>query len=378
MAFPGFPGGGCPQPGFPGGGFGQPQPQPGFGQPQPLRWLRVAPGQREMNGGYLGGTDHNNVPLFVSRIRFEGGVQPGKWSPGIGDITFPYDGKEISGSTEFEVLEMNNSVTWQYCNNISEIPGHAIQVGNEADGKPLYTTRADVNGTKQIGKAGRHFTPTGGCSIGYGGKEINIMPFEVLVQVQPSFPQPGYPPQPSYPQPSYPQPGYPPQPGFPQPGFPGFPGQGFVRSAPRFHQRFPNQPFNARGVEGGQDGPGQPLIVIRARHEGGCHPGKYNRSRDTCYFSYGGQEVSSPQFEILEDNGEYVWLPCNNANDIPQDRAVPIGNEADGKVLYAARGVVSGNFVIGKAGRHIGGGASIGFFGKELFIAPFEVLIYKM
>jgi len=362
MAFPGYP------------GF-----QPGFQGPQPLRWLRGVPGQREMNGGFLGGTDHNNVPLFVARIRFEGSVQPGKWSPGMGNIAFPYGGKEISGNSEYEVLEMNNTLSWQYCNNIAEIPNNAVQTGNEADGKPLYSTRADINGTKQVGKAGRHFSPTGGCSIGYGGKENPIQPFEVLVQViqQPSYPQPGYP-QPGFPQPGFPQPGYP-QPGFPQPGYPqpGY-GQGFVRNPPRFHQRFPRQPIACRPVEGGLDSPGQPLFVIRAQYEGGLHPGKYNRSLESCYFAYGGREVSSESFEILEDNGDYVWFPCNNINDIPYDRAVPIGNEADGKVLYAARGVISGNFHIGKVGRHIGGGASIGFFGKELFISPFEVLIYKM
>jgi len=352
MAFPGYP------------GF-----QPGFQGPQPLRWLRGVPGQREMNGGFLGGTDHNNVPLFVARIRFEGSVQPGKWSPGMGNIAFPYGGKEISGNSEYEVLEMNNTLSWQYCNNIAEIPNNAVQTGNEADGKPLYSTRADINGTKQVGKAGRHFSPTGGCSIGYSGKENPIQPFEVLVQViqQPSYPQPGYP------QPGFPQPGFP-QPGYPQPGY----GQGFVRNPPRFHQRFPRQPIACRPVEGGLDSPGQPLFVIRAQYEGGHHPGKYNRSLESCYFAYGGREVSSESFEILEDNGDYVWFPCNNINDIPYDRAVPIGNEADGKVLYAARGVISGNFHIGKVGRHIGGGASIGFFGKELFISPFEVLIYKM
>jgi len=359
---------------FPGFGFGQ--------GPQPLRWLRGVPGQREMNGGYLGGTDHNNVPLFVARIRFEGGVQPGKWNPNAANISFPYGGKEISGTSEFEVLEMNNSVTWQYCNNISEIPATAIQIGNEADGKPLYSTRADINGTKQIGKAGRHFSPSGGCSIGYGGKENNIQPFEVLVQIvqQPSYPQPGYPgfPQPGF-QPGFPQPGFP-QPGYPQPGYPqpGYPGQGFTRNPPRFNQRFPRQPVTCRVVEGGQDAPGQPLFVIRVQHDGGLHPGKYNRFHESCNYSYGGKELTAEQFEVLEDTGEYVWFPCNNINDIPYDRAVPVGNEADGKVLYAARGVVSGNFHIGKAGRHIGGGASIGFYGKELFISPFEVLIYKM
>jgi hypothetical protein len=354
MAFPGFPG----------------YPQPGFGQgPQPLRWLRAVPGQREMNGGYLGGTDHNNVPLFVARIRFEGGVQPGKWSGGMGNISFPYGGKEISGNSEFEVLEMNSSLSWQYCINVAEIPGNAVQTGNEADGKPLYSSRADINGTKQVGKVGRHFSPTGGCSIGYGGKENNIAPFEVLIQV---LSQPGYP-QPGYPQPGYPGPGYP-QPGYPQPGYPG---QGFVRNPPRFVQRFPRQPINCRAVEGGLDAPGQPLIVIRAPYEGGLHPGKYNRSRETCYFAYGGKEISVEAFEILEDSGDYAWFPCNNINEVPYDRAVPIGNESDGKVLYAARGIVSGNFHIGKAGRHIGGGASIGYFGKELFVAPFEVLVYK-
>jgi len=201
----------------------------------------------------------------------------------------------------------------------------------------------------------------------------------------PVYPQPGYPPQPSYPpQPGYPsQPGYPgfPQPGFPpQPGYPGFPQPGFppqpTRNPPRFVALQGKQPFNIRPVEGGHDQPGQPLFVVRVFHEGGWHPGKYNQFFDVCYFPFGGQEKSSKVFELLEDNGNYMWHPCNNSLEIPE-RAVPIGNEADGRVLYAARArTANGFFAIGKVGRHLTGGACIPYFGKEQVMVPFEVLCY--
>jgi len=200
---------------------------------------------------------------------------------------------------------------------------------------------------------------------------------------QPGYPtQPGYPPQPYPGLPAFPGfpnfPGYPVQPGYPtQPSYPVQPAYSPPpRNPPRFQQRFPGQPFTVRGVEGGQDSPGQPLFVIRVQHEGGRQPGKFNRTFDQCYFSYGGKELSSKQFEILEDNGEYLWFPCNSVNDIPYDRAVPIGNEADGKILYSARGKIDGNFHIGKTGRHLGG-ASVGFYGKEHTTTPFDVLVYK-
>jgi len=131
-----------------------------------------------VNGCFVGGTDHNNQPLFVARIQFEGSVQPGKFGSHLSDIIFSYGGREICGNTSFEVLEMNDTLSWQYCNDSNDIPVLAVQTGNEADGKPIYSARADINGTKQVGKAGRHFT---GASIPYGGKENFILPFEILV-----------------------------------------------------------------------------------------------------------------------------------------------------------------------------------------------------
>jgi len=352
-----------------------------------------------------GGHDQPGQPLFVVRVFHDGGWHPGKYNQFFDCCFFPFGGQEKS-SKVFELLEDNGEYMWHPCNSPLEIPERAVPIGNEADGRVLFSARArTANGFFTIGKVGRHLT--GGACIPYFGKEQVMAPFEVLCYHQSAYPQPGYPqpgfpqpgfPQPGYPQPGYPQPGYPPQPqpgypqpGFPQPGFPqpGYPQPGYppqpqpgyppqpTRKPPRFIALQGRQPFNARPVEGGHDQPGQPLFVVRVFHDGGWHPGKYNLQLENCYFPFGGQEKSSRVFELLEDNGDYMWHPCNNPLEIPE-RAVPIGNEADGRVLFSARArTTNGFFAIGKVGRHLTGGACIPFYGKEQVMAPFEVLCYK-
>jgi len=210
--------------------------------------------------------------------------------------------------------------------------------------------------------------------------------------------QPAYspPPQPAYsppPQPAYsppPQPAYspPPQPSYSPPAQPAYAVQPQtqydedyeavpVRQPPRFIHHHGGHPLNVRAVEGSQDRNGEIQIVVRIHHNGSIQPGKYPLNREHAYFSYYGSELSSQKFEILEDDSNnYAWILCNNANEIPMDKVVPIGREAEGQTLYSARALFNGTFHVGKAGAHITG-ASIPFSGREEYVTPFEVLVYK-
>lgn len=67
-----------------------------------------------------------------------------------------------------------------------------------------------------------------------------------------------------------------------------------------------------------------------------------------------------------------LWKLVEKGN-IPKD-ALPLGNEADGAVLYAARGWFDGGLHIGKAGHHLVNHASISFGAGEHALNVYEVL----
>ena len=58
------------------------------------------------------------------------------------------------------------------------IPDGAIEAGSESNGDRLYICRARHAGGVHPGKIRFEF---GGCNIPYGGKEIRIRSYEVLV-----------------------------------------------------------------------------------------------------------------------------------------------------------------------------------------------------
>jgi hypothetical protein len=61
-------------------------------------------------------------------------------------------------------------------------------------------------------------------------------------------------------------------------------------------------------------------------------------------------------------------------NEIIPDDALPIGREADGTPLYAARAWWEGGLHLGKAGRHLLNRASISYGGAEHGLDIYEVL----
>jgi Protein of unknown function (DUF3421) len=62
-----------------------------------------------------------------------------------------------------------------------EIPAGAAAHGQEADGREQFVCRGTHGGGMHIGKITRGFS---GCNIGYGGREITLADYEVLVQTR--------------------------------------------------------------------------------------------------------------------------------------------------------------------------------------------------
>ncbi|KAJ2487303.1 hypothetical protein IWW37_005302 [Coemansia sp. RSA 2050] len=67
---------------------------------------------------------------------------------------------------------------WVTASN-GHIPPNPVQGGIESDGTPLFVARALYKGGLHPGKAGQHLSG-GGCTIGYGHKEVEISEYQVL------------------------------------------------------------------------------------------------------------------------------------------------------------------------------------------------------
>ena len=72
-----------------------------------------------------------------------------------------------------------------------------------------------------------------------------------------------------------------------------------------------------------------------------------------------------------------MWKLVENGQKIPSD-AIPIGHEADGQTLFAARALYAGGLHPGKASHTMFKGSSISFAGQELPTETFEVLCGPM
>ncbi|XP_062566649.1 uncharacterized protein LOC134228965 [Saccostrea cucullata] len=132
----------------------------------------------------------------------------------------------------------------------SNIPEGAIRGGYEADGKPLFIARAQIEGVMTPGKCGNHLP---GAHIPYGMKEQIFKQYEVLVH--PS-------------------------------GNPGFLDWQKVSNG--------NVPPNAYRTD-------NDTYVGRAFYQGSLVPGKVASSEPhkCAYIGHGGQEISVKECEVL-------------------------------------------------------------------------------
>ncbi|KAJ2349104.1 hypothetical protein IWW50_005131 [Coemansia erecta] len=143
------PGGGPPQ-GGPGGYGNQQGPPQGYGQQGPPQ----GHGQQGPPQGY-------------------GQQQQQRPSQGSGPGASAYGSQGPRGSHNASQPTRWVTATDGY------IPPDAVQGGVEKDGSPLFVARAMHKGGLHPGKAAPHIQG-GGCSIGFGHKEVNVREYQVL------------------------------------------------------------------------------------------------------------------------------------------------------------------------------------------------------
>ena len=149
----------------------------------------------------------------------------------------------------------------------------------------------------------------------------------------------------------------------PQPAQVGFRGRGSQRGftwvAARNGQQFTNQ------VVGGREGNRQ-LVVCRAKHRNGMHPGKVVAGR--CNFGYGGREIRGRNYEVLVAGHDARWSAPSNR--VPS-RAFK-ATRYDGRQGYVCRATYAGGKHPGKV---VAGKCNIGYGGKEVLLRRFETLL---
>lgn len=110
--------------------------------------------------------------LFVCRGEYQGGIHPGKLVAGRCNIG--YGGREIRLS-RYEVLIDQGQLGWAASNGF--IPSNAIPVGKERR-RILYSCQAEYQGGMHPGKVVGN-----ACNIGWGGREVALAHYNVLVRL---------------------------------------------------------------------------------------------------------------------------------------------------------------------------------------------------
>ncbi|MCL6417651.1 DUF3421 domain-containing protein [Aestuariirhabdus sp. Z084] len=124
------------------------------------------------SGSLMSGHEADGETLYVCRATYEGGVHPGKVRSTLGACNIGWGGKEIP------VEQYETYVIWQQATD-GEVPPFAVVAGHESDGEKLYICRGNYNGGVHSGKVRSAF---GACNLGWGGEEVMVNPYEVLIR----------------------------------------------------------------------------------------------------------------------------------------------------------------------------------------------------
>ncbi|MFK8015709.1 MAG: DM9 repeat-containing protein [Gammaproteobacteria bacterium] len=120
----------------------------------------------------------------------------------------------------------------------------------------------------------------------------------------------------------------------------------------------------ANAVVGGRES-GRNLIVCRARHNSGVHPGKVVAGN--CNIGWGGKELVKTSYEVLANDGANIrWV-----REV-SPRGQVIGGNEPGRQLVICRAAYNGGLHPGKI---VAGKCNIGWGGKEIQLGNPEILV---
>ncbi|MCI5227552.1 MAG: DUF3421 domain-containing protein [Candidatus Electrothrix sp. AX2] len=123
-------------------------------------------------GTLVSGHEANGEKLYECRAKYNGGVHPGKVRAEFKACNIGWGGKEIS------IPQYETYVIWQEDSN-GNVPSSAVVGGHESDGTKLYICKGNYKGGVHSGKVRSAFK---GCNIGWGGLEVKVNPYQVLIK----------------------------------------------------------------------------------------------------------------------------------------------------------------------------------------------------
>lgn len=137
-----------------------------------LMWLNMQTGFTLPRNAVIGGNQPERPhTLFVCRGDYHGGIHPGKLVAGYCNIS--WGGQEIRLAS-YQVLVSNRPLRWASADH-GYIPTNAIAGGYENQA-PLFICQVNYQGGTHTGKVVGN-----NCNFGWGGREISIPYYFVLV-----------------------------------------------------------------------------------------------------------------------------------------------------------------------------------------------------
>jgi hypothetical protein len=120
-------------------------------------------------------------------------------------------------------------------------------------------------------------------------------------------------------------------------------------------------------IVGGQE-PGRALPICRAAYQNGLHPGKIVAGN--CNIGWGGKEILIPKFDVLTGSPAIRWIAARNGAPLPAGAF--IGGSEPARLLPVCRASYQKGVHPGKV---VAGNCNIGWGGKEIVLAAYEVMI---
>jgi hypothetical protein len=228
-------------------------------------------------------------------------------------------GAEATGSENSAVVtSLPSDPNWA-----TGLSADALQVGTDNDGSPLYSCRALVSGSLQVGKIKKGWP---GCDIGYGGQEISESSYQTLVPTWSA-------------------------------------------------STYGSVPPNAAAF--GNEADGTPLYVCRGIYAGTLQTGKVRPGLSGCLVPYGGTEVSIPAYQVLTNTNVLpVTEAIMHAGYAFPKYAINGGTDGNGASLYLCLAPYAGGLIPGKM-QATWSGCNVSYGGAEYTVSSpdFEVLV---
>lgn len=150
----------------------------------PVKWIMGVP-ELLTQLAIEGGNDSSGSPLYIGRGLYEGGIHPGKASPNWSGVNISWGGKEVNVDPYDMLIGLSDYVRWVSVSgsfSLDDAPT-PVEGGNESDNTTLYIARAAYKGGIHNGKV-----KVGGVAlIPYGGDEVSLSTYEVLIYTTPDY-----------------------------------------------------------------------------------------------------------------------------------------------------------------------------------------------